>query len=236
MKLDICIPAYNEAPIIVESLQRITDALEVHYTGQWRVLVCDNASTDGTGEVVRGMKDPRYIVVRVEEKGKGAALVVGARASDSELFGFIDADLSADPSDISSLARTVENGQADIAIGSRLLDERLVQRGVLRTASSRVFNQLRRHTLGIRVEDSQCGLKVMNARGRDILRSCEERSWFIDLEFLARAEHARLSIQEIPIHWNEFRFPGRVSKLRVFQDGLQAFSALLRIRRRIRTA
>ena len=89
--------------------------------------------------------------------------------------------------------------------------------------------------LGIKVVDSQCGLKVMNASARDVLRTCIETGWFLDLEFLAIAERAGLRIKELPVHWNEEVYDGRQSKLRIIRDGFGAVSAMIRIRRNLKS-
>ena len=237
MMLELCIPAYNEAAIIREAVSRVAEALESAGIREWRIVVVDNASTDDTSEQVRALAHPRISVLRIEEKGKGAALRAAARVREDAdartRFGFIDADLSADPADIALLLAPLARDEADVVIGSRLLDAALVRRGFLRSVSSRLFNAFRRALLGIRVVDSQCGLKVMNAEGRAVLRSCSEPGWFLDLEFLAKAERAGLRIRELPVHWDESRFKERSSKLRVFRDGLGALSAMRRIRARL---
>ncbi len=230
---ELCVPAYNEVGIIADALSHVRSVLASASTLDWRIVVADNASTDGTAEVVEGMGDPRMQVMRIAEKGKGRAIVHTAMRSSTQLFGFIDADLSADPADILPLLAPILADEADVVVGSRLLDTRVVARGPLRTLSSRVFNYARHAIVGISVSDSQCGLKVMNARGREVLSACTETGWFLDIEFLARAERAGLRIREVPVHWNEEAFVGRVSKLRLVRDGIGAIVAMVRIRARL---
>lgn len=225
MKIDICIPAYNEEAVIEEALREIADALSGF---EYRLIVADNASTDETA--IRAARVAGVVVLRIEQKGKGAAIVVAARMSDAALFGFIDADLSANPKDLRLLIERVQSG-TDVAVGSRLLDTDTVTRSFFRSLSSRLFNLMRYIVLGIKVKDSQCGLKVMNARGREVLRTCTETGWFMDLEFLRRVERAGLSLEEVAIRWEENRFEGRASKLRILRDGWESLWAMLRIRR-----
>lgn len=230
MRLDLAIPAYNEAPIIEDSVRAVREALTSlpgHYTS--RIIVCDNASTDGTGDRVRNLGYEDVCVLHVAEKGKGAAVIAAAQMSDAEYFGFIDADLSADPSHISELLSFLEKG-ADIAIASRLHKDAKLDRSYMRTLSSRAFNRLRRVLVGVPVYDSQCGLKLATRQGKEHLTACVERGWFYEVEWLLRAHRAKLTIHEHPITWVEFRFPERKSKLRVLQDGIEAIRAFLRIR------
>lgn len=232
---ELCVPAYNEAAIIQDALARIRNVLVTASMLDWRITVADNASTDGTAQRVEGMDDARIRAVRIDEKGKGRAIVGVATQNSTQLFGFIDADLSADPADIVPLLAPILADEADVVVGSRLLDRRVVARGPLRTVSSRIFNYARRAIVGVSVSDSQCGLKVMNERGREVLGTCVETGWFLDIEFLAKAEHLGLRIREVPVHWNEEAFVGRVSKLRLVRDGIGAIVAMVRIRARLAT-
>lgn len=226
MKIDICIPAYNEEAIIAESTRSIRDALS-ESTHEFSIIVADNRSTDGTAMEARAAGAH---VLTVSTRGKGAAVVAAARESVADIFCFVDADLSADPKDVLALVEAIESG-ADIAVGSRLVDTRTVKRGSIRTALSRAFNRMRQIILGIEVQDTQCGMKVMNAKGRAVLAACAETGWFFDIEFLARAEREHLVTHEISINWDEHRFPERQSKLRIVRDGVAALFALARIHR-----
>ncbi len=231
MSIEICIPAFNEERVIAEAAHAV---LRVFREAKRDVVitVSDNASTDGTARTAGSIEGVSVISIPV--RGKGAAVIAAARQSDADIFGFIDADLSADPADIIPLLSLVEHGSCDIAIGSRFIDTRIVDRGIFRTFPSKVFKVLRKMVVGINVEDTQCGLKLMNARGREILARCAETGWFFDMEFLARAEQAGLRIREVPIHWQEDRFAGRASKLNHFRDSVGALRAMFRIRRTVR--
>ena len=209
----------------------MADALQSFSLPEWRVVVVDNASTDRTAQVVTELGLQSVTSRTIAERGKGAALIAAARASSADIFGFIEADLSADPMDMRECIARIASGEADVVIGSRLLDTQTVHRGFFRSFSSRLFNLLRRVILGIDVVDSQCGLKLMNRKGTAHLAQCRETGWFLDLEFLARAEKLGLRIREMSVHWDEDRFPKRVSKLRVLRDGVQALVAMVRIRR-----
>lgn len=202
---------------------------------EWHIVVVDNASSDKTAQKVREHNHPGTTVLEVFEKGKGQAIRAAAGYADADLFGFIDADLSAHPSAVYSLLQEIQNG-ADIAIGSRLLDPRAVRRGFLRTLSSRAFNAIRKYMLGINVVDSQCGLKIMNRSGVSVLNQCKENTWFLDVELLARAQDMGLKISEVPIRWDENHYKGRVSKLSVVRDGFGAIKAFFRIRQNMRVS
>lgn len=229
MKIEICIPAFNEERVIADAARGV---LQVFRTAKKEVIVtvADNASTDETADIAKEIEG--VSVMSIPTRGKGAGVVAAARHSSADFFGFIDADLSADPEDLMSLLYFVERGDCDIAVGSRLLDRTMVNRGILRTLSSKIFSMARKMLVGMgKIEDTQCGLKLMNVQGRKILAECAETGWFFDIEFLARAERAGLRIREVPIHWDEYRFPERASKLNYVSDGIEYIRAMFRIRR-----
>jgi glycosyltransferase involved in cell wall biosynthesis len=232
MKIELCIPAYNEADTILRALDVLRSALPQDLPVE--IVVAENGSTDGTAEVVERARLVGVRVLRVQGKGKGLAIRTAASKSGADVFGFIDADLSADPTVIPELINRIIRG-CDIAIGSRMLDADLVNRGTLRTLSSRGFNLLARAILGVRCSDTQCGLKFMNASARELLARVEESGWFFDLELLARGAAQGMRIEEHPVRWEEFRFPERQSKLSVMKDGLEAVRSMFRIRRRIKS-
>jgi glycosyltransferase involved in cell wall biosynthesis len=227
MKITVCVPAYNEAKIIEQTLKTITDFCRSVPQHQWRIVVADNGSTDDTIKCAKRISN--VFVIEVKTRGKGAAVVEAVKQSDSDIFCYIDADLSASPKSLPELIKLVERG-TDIAIGSRLLDTSKLQRSFLRTFSSRLFNFFRKIVLGVDVTDTQCGLKALNKKGQAILASCVETGWFFDIELLAKAERAGLTVKEVAIPWQENFYPDRVSKLHVLRDGIKGVIAMLRIR------
>lgn len=230
MRIDLAVPAYNEALVIKDSVQTIRTALEA-LTHDVRIIVVDNNSTDGTGDVVRSLGLPNVIVHREVNQGKGAAVISAACLSKAPIFGFIDADLSVHPKEIGRLLRAIEKSGADVIIGSRLLDSSKVNRSLLRTLSSRIFNRLQRHLVGTPVSDTQCGLKFMTLEAKKYLIETQERGWFFDMEFLARTHGAGKIIQEVPIGWEEFHTRDRKSKLKLLPETLHAVQSMLRIKK-----
>lgn len=232
MKVELCVPAYNEAETILRALSILQEALPKNIPVE--IVVAENGSTDGTADLVEGAGLQNVRVLRVQGKGKGLAIRAAAQQSEADIFGFIDADLSADPSVIPHLIKLVAEG-SDIAIGSRMLNSDLVNRGTLRTLSSRAFNIFARVILGVDCSDTQCGLKFMNVKARQLMARVEETGWFFDLELLALGSANGMRIEEHPVAWEEFRFPERQSKLRVMTDGIQAIRSMVEIRRRIKS-
>jgi glycosyltransferase involved in cell wall biosynthesis len=116
MKVALIIPALNEEESLVHVLPTIPRDLVD------QVIVVDNGSTDRTGEVARAA---RARVVREERRGYGYACAAGvAAASDAfDALLFMDGDGSDDACQIGTLVAPLERDEADLVLGSRVLDQ-----------------------------------------------------------------------------------------------------------------
>ena len=112
LKVSLILPAWNEAP----SLGQVLDNLPCGMFSQ--VIVVDNGSTDGTGEVAVAHG---AAVVREERRGYGRACLAGMAhlAPDGDVVVFLDADGSDAPQDIPRLLEPIRKGEADLVIGAR---------------------------------------------------------------------------------------------------------------------
>ena len=112
MRSTLIIPTLNEAesigPLIAEVPPGLLD----------QVIVVDNGSTDGTGEIARqaGVR-----VIQEPRRGYGYACAAGAAAADGEILVFMDGDGSFLPGEFPGLITPIEQGQADLVLGSRVL-------------------------------------------------------------------------------------------------------------------
>jgi len=234
MKFVLCVPTYNEENIIASTVSELRSVLsQLPKNLEWKIIIVDNGSVDRTREKVFALHCDQVSIIHIDERGKGMAIRSAVKNLDADFFGFIDADLSADPKIILEMLELLIKDEYDIIVGSRFSDKTLVRRGFWRGVSSRMFNLLQSFILGIDVSDTQCGLKIINKKGIIILNECNEKSWFLDLELLACAEIKKLKIKEIPVKWEEFRYENRESKLKVFRDGFSAIIAMFRIRMRL---
>ncbi len=213
---------------------------ELRGTGQIPMQEASGANLT-TLDSEHGTSDHQSLVADLSEsKFQVPGLPTEASAKEGSksqsLFGFIDADLSADPDAIVGMVGRILEDKADIVIASRLLVTKTTNRSWMRTLSSKLFNFLADLFLNLKVADAQCGLKIMNAKGLKLIQSCQEEGWFLDIEFLAKARNAGLRIAEVPVPWLEFRYPNRSSQIHHLRDGIEAIRAIFRVRRLIRTS
>lgn len=121
-KLALTIPTLNEAENIRGLLRQVRSVLDPEGIA-YEILVVDDDSSDGTGEIVSaiGREDPRVrLLVRKGERGLSGAILYGWRLTDATILGVMDADMQHPPELLPKLVSAILDGN-DIAIGSRYI-------------------------------------------------------------------------------------------------------------------
>lgn len=154
--VSVIIPVYNEAPNIRPLLEELQDALRDEDRG-YEILFIDDASTDGSTELLRSIEDPAVRVLRHHQNaGQGAAIRTGFEEAEGQFLVTLDADRQFDPADIPRFIEALEDGN-DVVCGWR------TNRGDIdpfsKTVPSRVFNWLARRSTGEDLHDLAGGMR-----------------------------------------------------------------------------
>ena len=130
-EVEIVVPVYNEELALSRSVRRLHDYLEASFPFSWRILVVDNASTDGTLAVAERLSRelPHVDAMHLRAKGRGRALRAAWIGSPAEVVCYMDVDLSTDLRALLPLVAPLVSGHSDVAIGSRLANGAHVVRG-----------------------------------------------------------------------------------------------------------
>ena len=117
VKLSILMPVYNEAETVQQAVKRV---LDVSFPCAVELVLVDDASTDGTTEILADLEDERLVKLRHPvNRGKGAAVRTAAAAATGDYMMPFDADLEYQPEDIADLLKPVLRGEAEVVFGSR---------------------------------------------------------------------------------------------------------------------
>ena len=119
MKISILVPVYNEVATIEEIIRRV-GAVDLGFEKE--IIIIDDASTDGTREIVKKLSSPCLKKVFTEKnKGKGAAIRSGLRLVTGDIVVIQDADLEYHPDEYSQLIKPILDNKADVVFGSRFI-------------------------------------------------------------------------------------------------------------------
>jgi putative flippase GtrA len=204
--VDIVIPVYNEAADLAASVLRLEAYLAAGFPFEYRIVVADNASTDGTWPIAERLaaRHERVHAVHLDAKGRGRALRRAWLASDADVVAYMDVDLSTDLNALLPLVAPLVSGHSDVAIGTRLARGSRVLRGPKREFISRSYNVLLRTVLRAGFSDAQCGFKAVRRDvARRLLPAVGDDNWFFDTELLVLAQRAGLRIHEVPVDWTD---------------------------------
>ena len=204
----LVLPTYEEA----ENLEPLVAAALANLPGSAHVLVVDDDSPDGTGEIADRLAaaEPRIEVLhRPRKEGLGPAYLAGFRRALAAGAGFVlemDCDFSHDPADLPRLLEAA--GEADLAIGSRYVGGGGVEDwSALRKAISRGGSAYARLVLGLPVRDLTGGFKCFR---REVLEaidldSVDSRGYAFQVEMTYRTLRAGFQVVEVPIHFRDRR-------------------------------
>jgi glycosyltransferase involved in cell wall biosynthesis len=215
--ITIIIPVHNEEKRLSKGVHRI---MEYCGSQNWdfELLVVEDGSTDGTVRLANDLITKYNNLKLISNKkrlGKGGAIKHGVIAAAKELICYMDADLSADPSELNRLLLFIN--QFDLVIGSRILRGELppIKRPLIRSFLSHCYSKMfRTMFMTIPVHDPQCGLKLFKSdAAQNILANTETNGFAFDCEILVKACNLGLTIKEVPIVW-EHQYGSKVSMLR----------------------
>jgi dolichol-phosphate mannosyltransferase len=217
----VCIPTYNEASNILLLLERVHEAAP-----ECDVLVIDDASPDGTGELVRDrmLKDARLeIMSRPAKLGLGTAYMAGFAYGLQHGYGGVltmDSDFSHPPDRIPALITAVDGG-AHLCVGSRYVPGGAIQGWAWsRRVLSGTANFVARQLLQLRTHDCTGGFRCYSLRALQFLvtRPLRSSGYSALIELLTRCERAGMTIVELPITFSErTRGRSKISQQEIFR-------------------
>lgn len=224
MKVSVVIPCYNEK----STIEKVVTAVRAASLPEIEIIVVDDASTDGTVEVLQQSVAPLVdkIIYHPVNRGKGAALRSGFAAATGEAVIVQDADLEYSPTEYPLMLGPIEAGKADVVFGSRFTGGRphrvvyfwhMVGNKLL-TLFSNIFSNLN-------LTDMETGFKAFRRSVLSDVELCENRFGF-EPEITAKVAKARYRIYEVGISY--FGRTYEEGKKITWKDGVRALYVIIK--------
>ena len=208
MKITVGIPAYNEekniAKIIV-GLKKVAD----------QILVCNDGSTDSTAEIAESLG--AIVIKHPKNLGYGSAIrsiFLKSREINAEVLVTIDADGQHKIEDVKKVTKPIVDGQADISIGSRFLEEG-DNAPKYRKLGINIITKVTNSSLSEKITDAQSGFRAYNNK---VLQSLtpSDSGMGISTEILIKSSNLGLKIAEVP---TEIQYEGETSSQNPISHG-----------------
>lgn len=229
-ELSLVLPTYNEKDAIVEVLERV-DRVVRQACLTYELIVVDDGSVDDTRrKVIAYANDNGHVKVMGYGKnvGKGHAIKTGFTHAKGDVVVLMDSDLDIDPKQLGWYIAALKHG--DIVVASKWHPQSHVEIPLLRRFLSQGFNVLVKLLTGIRLSDTQTGLKAVRRKPlENVFSRLAVKRYAYDVELLTVANLYGLRVVELPVN---IRMRGLFSP----KDVWRMFLDLLGIAYRLRVA
>lgn len=222
------LPAFNEGAAIEDVLERLDSTVNGHGF-RYEVVVVDDGSVDDT-RLRASSYAARNGHVRVvgysANVGKGFAVKTGFWKTVGDAVVFVDGDLDVDVDQVERYVEALRRG--DIVVGSKWHCDSVVEMFFVRRLLSHGFNVLARLLTGVRVRDTQTGIKAVRREAFcEVFRRVSVKQYAFDVELLVLARLFGLRVVELPVKL-------KLNKLFSFREVWRMFLDLLGIAYRLR--
>ena len=224
MKLSIIIPCYNEVATISEIVKQV---LAIDHQ-DLEIIVIDDASNDGTREILEESVKPfvAKIIYHKKNMGKGAALRSGFKEANGDVVIVQDADLEYNPQNIPKMLELIESGKADVVFGSRFMGggpHRVLY--FWHYMGNKFLTLLSNMFTNINLSDMETCYKMFR---REIIQAIEieENRFGFEPEITAKIARGNHRIYEVGISYSGRTYAE--GKKIGWQDGVRAFYAILK--------
>ena len=225
-KVSIIIPIYNEKDTLAELLAQVGKA---GFSGlEKEIILTDDASNDGTTDIIRALEKPYIKLYHKKNQGKGAAIRTAVKEATGDFVVIQDADLEYSPKDYDKLLPLLINDQADVIYGSRFINRENLKNFMLKNKLANIFlTQLTNLLYGAKITDMETCYKAFK---REIIQGITIKSNRFDFEpeITAKVLKKKARLTEVPITYNA-RSHHEGKKIN-WKDGVKAILTLIKFR------
>lgn len=234
-KISIVIPVYNESDRIDKPLVQLQKYFS-QFDYNYEIIFVDDGSSDDTCRKIADFIKTNQLnnfklLKQPENKGKGAAVKLGMlnAANDSDLYFFMDADLSTPLKEIENFITYYCANHTDVLIGSRSLPNSkvVVHQKFYREMMGKIFNKILKMLIFTRFIDTQCGFKMFSAKVKNLIfGKVKVERFAFDAEIVFLAQKYNIRISDLPVTW----INKENSRVRIVKDSLNMVFDLLKLR------
>src|SRR5438876_9494303 len=224
MKVSVVIPVFNERGTI----EQVVNAVRAAPVENIEIIVVDDASTDGTQDVLKDKISTLAdrIIYQPRNCGKGAALRAGFAAATGDVILVQDADLEYNPSDYPTLLEPIFSGKADAVFGSRFMGG-LPHRVLFfrHMVGNRFLTLLSNMFTNLNLTDVETGYKAFKA---SLIKSIEleEDRFGVEPEIIAKLAQRGCRVYEVGISYSGRTY--KEGKKINWKDGIRAIYAIVK--------
>jgi glycosyltransferase involved in cell wall biosynthesis len=228
--VSVILCAYNEGNVIGDAIDKV-DFVMMKTGWSYEIIVVDDGSLDDTRQKVVQYMDEKgngclKVVGYGKNMGKGNAIIAGFAHAEGDFVVFIDSDLDVDPKLIPSYVEALKT--SDVAVASKWHRQSHTVVTLKRKVLSFGFNLLSRLLTGIKLKDTQTGLKAFR---RGVLERMAPKfvvkRYAFDLELMSACNHCGFKIVDLPV---DVHIKDMVSFKEIFRMTLDMFQVAYRLR------
>lgn len=227
MKLSIIIPVYNEKNTILAVLKKVEE-VELISNLEKEIIIIDDCSTDGTRDILQGLKDKYKIFFLEKNQGKGNAVKQGFLTSSGDYIIIQDADLECDPNEYNTLLEPLLSNKADVVYGSRFSSSRPHQVLTFRRYfANKSLTWLSNVFTNLNLSDMETCYKVFTRSALDKIKGKLRSNRFgIEPEITALVAKNKFRIYEVSVsyHVRDYEDGKKIN----WKDGLAAIWYIIR--------
>ena len=217
MKITVGIPAYNEEKNIAKIIVKLKKMVD-------QILVCDDGSTDSTCAIAESLG--AIVINHPKNLGYGSAIrsiFLKAKEINAEVLVTIDADGQHKIEDVKKVIKPIVDGQADISIGSRFLEEG-DNSPKYRKLGIKIITKVTNSSLSEKITDAQSGFRAYNNK---VLQSLtpSDSGMGISTEILIKSSNLGFKIAEVP---TEIQYEGDTSTQNPVSHGTEVLMSTLK--------
>lgn len=223
-KISIIMPVWNERKTVETAVRRI-HALEIDK----EIIVIDDFSTDGSREILKQLQSELKLklILHAKNKGKGAAVAIGASHAKGEYMIVEDADSELDPNDIPRMLESIEEDPVDMILGKRLLRQNVNK---VTKIGRFITTALLKILYGKAVSDPLCAYKMCKLNKFKSLH-IESQRFGVEIEWVTKAIEKQWTFREFEVDY--FPRDKKEGKKINLGDGLDIIIKIIRLRFKI---